>query len=60
MQFSNIFFGSCGLFIFMAEDITQDVAAFNIISKTARLDENRRELTSRFCEIAQFYSDAKL
>lgn len=42
----------------MAEDITQDLAAFNIIVKTTS-DENRTELTKCFCDLVQIYTDAK-
>lgn len=59
MQFSNIFFGSCGLFIFMAKDITRDMAAFNASAKTTTSDETHRKLTRSFCDIVQNYTDAK-
>lgn len=54
-QFLNIFIGSCWFFTFTAEDITQDVVAFNIMQSAA----TKAELTRRFCDIVQIYSDAK-
>lgn len=53
--FLSLVFGSCWLFIFIAEDITQDVAAFNFTAS----NENQRELTKRFCDTVQIHSDAK-
>lgn len=58
IQFSNLFIGSCWLFIVIAEDITQEVAAFNILVKTSS-DENRAEITKCFCDTVRIYSDAK-
>lgn len=58
IQFLNFVFGSCWLFIFIAEDIGQDVDAFNSIAKTASR-ENHAELTKRFRDIVQTYTDAK-
>lgn len=57
-QFLTLVFGSCWLFMFMAEDITQDVVAFNFIATTAT-DENCAELMSQFCDLVQIYTDAK-
>lgn len=57
-QFLNLLFGSCWLFMFIAEDITQDVIAFNNMAKTAS-NENCTELIKRFCDMVQIYSDVK-
>lgn len=59
VQFLNFVFGSCWLFIFIAEDITKDLAAFNTITKTTTSDENRAEVIKHFCDIVQNYTDAK-
>lgn len=59
IQFTNLIFGSCWLFIFIAEDITEDVAAFNIASVARKPNGNRAKLTKRFCDLVQTYSDAK-
>lgn len=58
VQFLNILFGSCGLFMFIAKDITQDAAGFNFAA-TETSDENRTELKKRFCDLVQIYSDTK-
>lgn len=58
IQFPNIFFASCWLFMFIAEDITQDVLKFNTIVTTTS-DETCAELTKRFCDTVHIYSDAK-
>lgn len=57
VQFLNLIFGSCWLFMFIAEDITKDVTSFNIA--TRQPDENRVELMKSFCDIVQIYTDAK-
>lgn len=60
-QFSNLVLGSCWLFIVSAEDITQDVIKFNKVTKASRakLNEIHAELTKRFGNLVQAYSDAK-
>lgn len=58
IQFPNLLIGSCRLFTFIAEDITQDVAAFNTIANTAS-SVDCAELRKRFCDMVQIYSDAK-
>lgn len=58
IQFCNFFFGSCWLFIFIAEDITQDVAGFNFIATTST-GQNCGELSKRFRDMVQIHSDAK-
>lgn len=59
-QFPNIFIGSGWLFIFIAEDIMQDVALFNIIVKTPpKKDGKRTKLANRFCDIVQIHMDGK-
>lgn len=50
-------FASCWLFINIADDITNDVVALNNAVKTP--DTGRAELMKRFCDIVQFYTDAK-
>lgn len=57
--FFNIVFGSSLLFNVIAEDITKDLAAFNDSTNEPMEDEDRAELTERFCNIIQHYSDAK-
>lgn len=57
VQFLCLIFGSCWLFIFIAEDIAKDLIAFNIIAKTS--NANHSELTKRFCDIVQIFTDAK-
>lgn len=55
-QFLNLVLGSCGLLIFIAEDITtKELAAFN----TSKSDGNRAGSTKRFCGMVQIFSDAK-
>lgn len=57
----NIIFGSSWLFIIIAGDITNDVAAFNNSVKIlvkAKLNE-RVQLMKRFCDITRNYSDTK-
>lgn len=60
VQFLNLVFGSCWLFVFIAEDITKDVFAFNIIAKAKTTsNENHTELTKCFRDMVQIYSEAK-
>lgn len=56
-QFFNLLIGSCWLLISIAEDITQDVIAFNIAAKTTT-NQHRTELRKRFCRMVQIHSDA--
>lgn len=56
IPFLSLFFDSCWLFIFVAEDITHDLTAFN--SDQAE-NEMLVERLKRFCDIVQLYSDAK-
>lgn len=58
MQFLNLLFGSCWFFIFVAEDITRDVSAFNKYTRTKSTEE-RAKLTKRFFDITEIHSDAK-
>lgn len=58
IQFPNLLIGSCWLFIFIAEDVTQDVTAFNVIVKATTANKNRVELTKRFSAMVQIYLDA--
>lgn len=44
--------------MFIAEDITQDVVAFNDFVETTT-DENGTELKKRFCDFVQLHSDTK-
>lgn len=56
----NIIFGSIWLFIVIAEDLTNDMAAFNNnIVKIIQKNHDRDELMGRFREIIQNYTDAK-
>lgn len=57
VQFFNFIFGSCWLFIFIAEDITKDLSAFNIITTTTF--DDGIGLADRFCDIIKVYLDAK-
>lgn len=59
IQFLNLVFGSCWLFIFIAEDITQDVIEFNLFVAEATSNEDRTECTKRFRGMVQVYTDAK-
>lgn len=56
MPFFTFFFGSCWLFVFIADDITRDLVAFN---KGEVVNKNRAEKVTRFCDIIRIYSDAK-
>lgn len=58
MQFLYLVFGSCWLFIFIAQDITQEVVAFNILVKR-KSDDNRVELIKYLCDMVHIHSDAK-
>lgn len=58
LQFLNFIFGSCWLFIFIAEDLTKDSTAFND-AITKKDDANDAELTKQFCDLVQIYLDAK-
>lgn len=50
--------GSCWFFIFIADDITKDLAAFNIDIKTS--DGNHdHDMIQRFNILMQTYADAK-
>lgn len=53
----NLIFAICWLVTFIAKDIATDVPALNVTSRKKK--ENRIELTKRFCEIAQMYSDVR-
>lgn len=58
IQFLNLLIGSCWLFIYIADDITSDLAAFNADIETT--EHNRAvELLTRLCDIIRIYSDAK-
>lgn len=50
-------FGSCSLFVNIAEDITNDVVDLNNAIKTP--DTDRSELMQRLRDIIQFYTDVK-
>lgn len=52
----SFFFGSCWLFIFVADDITKDLSTFNA-GKVK--NGNRVVKLKRFCDIIQVYTDAK-
>lgn len=57
VQFFCFFFGSCWLFISIANDITKELTDFNVVVKSS--DGNHPKLTKRFCDLVQVYSDAK-
>lgn len=64
MPFYQYLFGSGWLFIFIANDIKEDLAAFNtdvtiFENVTKNRDEHRFKLTNKFCAIIQLYTDAK-
>lgn len=59
VHFLYLVFGSSWFFIFIADDITMDMAAFNIDAKTETSNENHTELKKRFSDIVQVYLDAK-
>lgn len=56
-HFFNCIFGSVWLFICIAKDVKMDLIAFNVAVKTSDVDE--AELTKRFLNVTQIYSDAK-
>lgn len=56
--FFYLIFGSCWLFIYIAEDTTKDLAAFNS-DITSNAWKKRPESMKSFCEIVQLYTDAK-
>lgn len=58
IQFPNLFLGSGWLFIFIAEDITQDLTVFNNMVKTTK-SKNHAELIKYFCDMVQIYLYAK-
>lgn len=53
----NLFIGSCWLFKFIANDIKNDLTAFNAAAKAP--DADPVVLTKRFCDLVQIHSDAK-
>lgn len=60
--------GACWLFIFIADDIKEDLRAFNSneitiehATKTNKANDNQHvKLMNRFCAIVQLYTDAKV
>lgn len=58
VAFLNFVFGSCWLFIVIADDITNDVGRFNDIIAIRDTDD-RMELMERFRDIVEHYADAK-
>lgn len=52
----NSVISTCWFFIFMTDDITNDLEAFNNDVKTK---QNRDDQINRFASIVQFYSEAK-
>lgn len=55
----GIIFGSCWLFVAIAEDITNDMTAFNRIVETLKYKNDCAELIDRFCDVIQIYTEAK-
>lgn len=58
IQFPSLLFGSCWIFITIAQDITHDVAAFNFTA-TIISNKNRAELEERFRGMVHIYSETK-
>ena len=56
-QYFGFIYVSCGLFIYIAEDITKDLDTFNNTVEIPNAD--RAELTKHFFGVIQLYSDAK-
>lgn len=62
IPFFSYLFGSCCLFICIADDIREDLTVFNILTAhTAKKSdvENRVELMNRYRSNVQVYLDAK-
>lgn len=57
LEFLCLTFGSVWIFAHIADDITTDLTAFNVIAKAP--DKNRLKLTECFCDVIQIYSEAK-
>lgn len=57
--FLNMIFGSCWIFIVIAGDITNDVAAFNDTVEILSSTSDRAESLERIRDIIQNCSDAK-
>lgn len=60
--FLGIVFGSSWQFIVIAEDITNDLGAFNNAVKCLKdedKDKDHAELIKRCCDVIQYYADAK-
>lgn len=60
ITFFNTVFGSKWLFMVIAEDITNDLAAFNSDTVKKLNESNRAGSMTRFCAIIQLYTNAKL
>lgn len=58
IQCFGIVFGSCWIFIVIANDITNDMATVNKIVKIHE-DIDSADLMKRFCNLIQEYSGAK-
>lgn len=56
-HFLNFILASCWLLYIFAKDNTTELAAFSI--DVNQRDRNRPELTNRFCDLIQIYSDVK-
>lgn len=61
IPYFNFIFGSCWLFIHIAEDITKDMTVFNGTAYTAKkLNKSEKvDLMKRFYMIIRCYSNAK-
>lgn len=57
LHFLNIVFGSCWLFLLIAEDIATDVTALNTDVHASNV--NCTKLTEDFCNLVRIYSEAK-
>lgn len=56
-QFLNLTFGSCWLFMFIADDLGKDLTDFNIVTHTS--NANDAKLMEKFCDLVKIYTDAK-
>lgn len=59
ITFFGIIFGSSWLFIVIAKDISNDMAAFNQTVEKPLKGNDRKDAIKRFSDIVQKYSDAK-
>lgn len=58
-QIVVLVFGTCYLFVIIAEDITKDLEAFNTAARTVGSANWKAEMMMRLCNLLQIYTDAK-